>query len=419
MAQIDTSIYSQNLAPDIMGAVDRGLSMRDMMDKRKLRQQEMAENQAIKDAFKNATVVGPDGSVSTDRNKFFSELARGNVSPQKAMEIEQQFAQNRKAQRDLDFQDKEYLGRLVQGVKTPDQFASALTEAKRRGYDTSYFENMTFNDFMAIKPAYLSQLRSIKENDELGLREREVRAKELAARGGGGQGKGDGKGGGGSFGKAPQGYRFTPDGSLEPIPGGPAAQAKIAMDEKRKADAGLVVQDIGRSLELIKNSPSAAGTADFGLLSYIPGTPTQSLDHLLESVKSNIGFDKLQAMRQASPTGGALGSVSDKETAMLQSTAGKLSSYMPEDQLKDNLKRLYNQYNDIIHGPGNGPERYQLSFDEQGKPRKQEIVKDRSIPKMKIQDSQAIEWARRNPNDPRARQILELNGVSEVAGNGL
>lgn len=175
--------------------------------------------------------------------------------------------------------------------------------------------------------------------------------------------------------KAPPGYRYSQDGqSLEAIPGGPAAQKeetaktkKEAQQQAAKQSAGIVVQDLGRSLNLLKDSSWGAGPLA-GQTAKVPGTPAWQVQQMLDSVKANIGFDKLQAMRASSQTGAALGSVSDKETAMLQATAGKLDVSLPKPILEDNIRRLYNQYNDIIHGPGNGPPRYELSFDELGRP---------------------------------------------------
>jgi hypothetical protein len=76
---------------------------------------------------------------------------------------------------------------------------------------------------------------------------------------------------------------------------------------------------------------------------------------LLDGVRANIGFDKLQAMRAASPTGGALGQVSDSENKLLQSTLGSLTQAQSREQFKYTLDRLESQYLDIIHGKGNRP----------------------------------------------------------------
>src|SRR5690606_3574220 len=82
----------------------------------------------------------------------------------------------------------------------------------------------------------------------------------------------------------------------------------------------------------------------------------RNLDALLTTVKANVGFDRLQAMREASPTGGALGAVSDFENRQLQATLGNLEQSQTPDQLKYNLQRFKDTYLDIIHGPGNRPD---------------------------------------------------------------
>lgn len=123
--------------------------------------------------------------------------------------------------------------------------------------------------------------------------------------------------------------------------------------------AEIVTQDIGRALDLIAKNPSATGSLS-NITKHIGDTKAGNLNSLLNSVKSNIGFDKLQAMRAASPTGGALGAVSDRENEMLQSAFGSLEQSQGPQQLSYNLRRISNIYNDIIHGKGNGPQRFDL-----------------------------------------------------------
>lgn len=128
--------------------------------------------------------------------------------------------------------------------------------------------------------------------------------------------------------------------------------------------ANVVTQDIDRALGIIKNSPtSSTGLVGQGL-SFIGGTNAKNLDALLNTVKTNVGFDKLQAMRAASPTGAALGSVTENENKMLQSAIGSLELSQVPQQLQDNLRRVKNIYMDIIHGPNNGPKRETLSFEQ-------------------------------------------------------
>lgn len=74
--------------------------------------------------------------------------------------------------------------------------------------------------------------------------------------------------------------------------------------------------------------------------SAIPGTPAHDLYNTLNTIKSNLGFDKLQAMRDASPTGGALGQVSEMENTLLQSVNGSLAQSQTKEQFIDNLNKI-------------------------------------------------------------------------------
>jgi hypothetical protein len=72
----------------------------------------------------------------------------------------------------------------------------------------------------------------------------------------------------------------------------------------------------------------------------IGGTPGHNLEQTLATVKANIGFDRLQEMRDNSPTGGALGQVSEMENRLLQAVWGSLEQSQSEDQLISNLEKV-------------------------------------------------------------------------------
>lgn len=192
--------------------------------------------------------------------------------------------------------------------------------------------------------------------------------------------KGQGAGPGGAGMKAPPHYRFTESGDLEPIPGGKAwmeieeAKGKKQRQQEQTAtQAATVVEDIGRALSLVSDSPGSFGPVG-GKLGRFPGidTNTKRVKGFIDSALSNVGFDQLNQMRQNSPTGGALGNVTEMQLKQLNSVLGKLDVEDPPEILDDNLKRVHNIYNDIVHGKGQGPGRYVLSFDEQGRPRSSE-----------------------------------------------
>lgn len=183
-------------------------------------------------------------------------------------------------------------------------------------------------------------------------------------------GKVDTIGGGGvnvdarNMGSIPAGYQVEYDEGgnpvrMVPIEGSPAAlEAAAAADKALLADenqvqgANIVVEDVGRAIDLIKKDPTFT-TGVFGkMLSGVGGTNANSVGELVKTVKANSAFDQLQSMRAASPTGGALGAVSDTEMGLLQSAIGSLEQSQNSEQLVHNLKRVQGIYNEIVNGPG-------------------------------------------------------------------
>ncbi len=99
----------------------------------------------------------------------------------------------------------------------------------------------------------------------------------------------------------------------------------------------IIVQDIEKALA----NTGWATTGAIGVLSRaVPGTAAADMARTLDTIKSNVGFDKLQAMRDASPTGGALGQVSEFENKLLQSVMGSLEQSQSGEQFVYNLRRL-------------------------------------------------------------------------------
>ncbi len=105
-----------------------------------------------------------------------------------------------------------------------------------------------------------------------------------------------------------------------------------------------------------------------GLTKVIPGMPAWETNQHLQSALSNIGIDQLQAMRDASPTGGALGQIPVQQQKRLEQMLGSLDVNAPDHVLQNNIKRAMNIYLDIIHGEAQGPDRFDLNFDQMGRP---------------------------------------------------
>lgn len=77
-------------------------------------------------------------------------------------------------------------------------------------------------------------------------------------------------------------------------------------------------------------------------------TKAIDVEQLGETIRSNIGFDRLQRMRDESPTGGALGQVAVQELNALQASLGSLSTAQSAGQLVRNLERLEQQYKESM-----------------------------------------------------------------------
>lgn len=159
------------------------------------------------------------------------------------------------------------------------------------------------------------------------------------------------------------------DGRVENLPGAPEAAGNIKFSERKGAKGGDIVAEregaytkaqsalqgfkqqsalvnytIDKTLGLIKNSRTATGWGNVAF-SGLPNTDARALNNYLSTIKANVGFDKLQNMRENSPTGGALGQISDFENKLLQAVNGTLDP-LQSDKLAENLtiiKSLYPQ----------------------------------------------------------------------------
>lgn len=110
-------------------------------------------------------------------------------------------------------------------------------------------------------------------------------------------------------------------------------KAKLAMENARQRST-RVMEAIDRALPRVNSwTAGLAGAA----LDSLAGSPARDLRADIDTIRANIGFDELNAMRQSSPTGGALGQVSERELAFLQSVLTNLEQSQSPGQLRRNL----------------------------------------------------------------------------------
>jgi hypothetical protein len=148
-------------------------------------------------------------------------------------------------------------------------------------------------------------------------------------------------------GKAPAGYRYKEDGSLEAIPGGPAdikagelGAKAAARNQSAVAQADSVLKEISDAKGMVGWNTAGIG----GALSVLPATDARDLGAKLTTIKANLGFDRLQQMRDQSPTGGALGQVAVQELAALQATVASLDQMQSPKQLGTALDKIEQHY---------------------------------------------------------------------------
>lgn len=140
---------------------------------------------------------------------------------------------------------------------------------------------------------------------------------------------------------------------------------QMAADEKRQerldkqaqsanaaiAGADRIIQEVGEAKE--KVSGFSAGLGSY--LSVLPLTEAKDLSKRLTTIKANLGFDRLQQMRDASPTGGALGQVAVQELIALQSTIASLDQDQSPAQLRqalDKIETSYARWRDTVRQAG-------------------------------------------------------------------
>lgn len=175
-------------------------------------------------------------------------------------------------------------------------------------------------------------------------------------------------GGGGTtinnMGNIPPGYAVQYDengrpASMSPVPGSPAAlEAQAAADK-----AAMVQERQGTSTDTITDAAATArdlasqgGTT--GVMGVIQGfNPESNAAELRRqtSVLTSIAtIENLNQMRQSSPTGGALGNVTEGEGRMLAAAAGALDPNASPEQYKRALDNYERTLLRIVHGQAEG-----------------------------------------------------------------
>lgn len=124
-------------------------------------------------------------------------------------------------------------------------------------------------------------------------------------------------------------------------------QKKQDAIDKQLGTAQGVIENTQVVLGKIKEAEKLVGAGTTGAGSYLsvlPGTDARELSTVIGTIKARLGFDQLQQMRNASPTGGALGQVSNRELAALEGALASLDQGLSPKALRENLKQIERSY---------------------------------------------------------------------------
>ena len=94
-------------------------------------------------------------------------------------------------------------------------------------------------------------------------------------------------------------------------------------------------------------SNAGAWTVGFGSIAKPPGSPAADMEADLNTIAANAAFDRLQQMRDSSPTGGALGQVSERELALLRDSLSALGQSQSPEQFVSNIESVRRNYQRI------------------------------------------------------------------------
>jgi hypothetical protein len=138
---------------------------------------------------------------------------------------------------------------------------------------------------------------------------------------------------------APSGYRYKPDGTLEPIPGGPADKPEKGAEAYSQSAMDAFNRAISSADRLLKHPglESRVGVKGVtgGLLGgwLVPGTDAADFDAELEAMKAQVFLPMVQSMK-------GMGALSNAEGEKLTASIGALNPKMSESGFKASLNRI-------------------------------------------------------------------------------
>jgi hypothetical protein len=320
------------------------------------------------DVYRSA--VGVDGK--TDRTKLYTGLAqRGHGA--KISAKQKAFAEQDKAEREADLANLDGMikkvkiaGQIMGSARDQPTYDLALAQMKQLlpekanemplNYDPTRIQQgltqaMTVTEQLEAKQkeiaADLAERKFTEDKRKNLATEAETRrghnmADSRARAGGGGNGSGNGR--------APRGYRWTENGDLAPIAGGPAAlktggkpmtaqqeakyRTQIAKDYQSANTILSNMDEVAASAEAVKTAPGLKGAT--GLQSYLPSYPDS------EASQAEIKLQNLEGKvtslgKAAASMSGAVGPMAVQEWKIVRDMIAAIDPKKGEQSLKEQI----------------------------------------------------------------------------------
>jgi hypothetical protein len=155
-----------------------------------------------------------------------------------------------------------------------------------------------------------------------------------------------------------------------------------------------------KDIEKLRDSPGLSEITGFAA-GRIPGITAngRAAQALYDKIVAKGGFQALQDLRDASKTGGALGNVSNQEGKQLTASFAAIDR---RQDAKDVRASLDQAIGDIQGSKTRLREAYDMTY---------QFKTEQPKKAFSGEDQQALDWANKNPNDPRSAQIKNRLGA--------
>lgn len=172
-----------------------------------------------------------------------------------------------------------------------------------------------------------------------------------------------------------------------------------------EADADELVSD----LERLKNHPGLSNITGV-IAGRTPSLTAQgrAAQALYDKIIAKGGFQSLQDIRNASPTGGALGPISNQEGQQLKAAFSEIDQKMDAPDVRGAIDRTIQKVRGSKERVREG---YDLTYEYRAPSETMPAAPKPGKSNLAPQDQAALDWANANPSDPRAAEIKATLGV--------